>query len=128
MREGGPGAVFVVGKGDTIVYTGTRGRAHIELGVPLQAGHVFRIASITKMFVAASILKLAESGALSLDEPIARRLPEIREGDRMTVRQLLNHTSGISDAGVAPLRRRCPCAMPPSTSDGKGQQDMQITL
>jgi D-alanyl-D-alanine carboxypeptidase len=97
IREDGPGAVFLVGRGDTIVYTGARGRAHIELGVSLQADHVFRIASITKMFVASSVLKLAESGALSLDEPVARRLPEIGEGDRITVRQVLNHTSGISD-------------------------------
>jgi CubicO group peptidase (beta-lactamase class C family) len=97
VREDGPGAVFLAGRGDTIVYTGTRGLGHIELGVPLQAGHVFRIASITKMFVAASVLKLAESGALSLDEPLARRLPEIREGARISIRQVLNHTSGISD-------------------------------
>jgi D-alanyl-D-alanine carboxypeptidase len=97
VREDGPGAVFLVARGDTITYTGARGRADIELGVPLQAGHVFRIASITKMFVAASILKLAESGALSLDEPVARRLPEIGEGRGMTVRQLLNHTAGVSD-------------------------------
>ena len=80
VREDGPDAVFLVGKGDTIVYTGTRGRAQIELEVPLQASHVFRIASITKMFVAASVLKLAVSGALSVDEPVARRLPEIRPG------------------------------------------------
>jgi D-alanyl-D-alanine carboxypeptidase len=97
VREDGPGALFLLGRGDTIVYTGTRGRGHIELGVALEPGHVFRIASVTKVFVAASVLKLAESGALSLDEPIARRLPEIREGDRITVRQVLNHTSGISD-------------------------------
>jgi D-alanyl-D-alanine carboxypeptidase len=104
IREDGPGAVFLIGKGDTIVYTGARGRAHIELGVSLQAGHVFRIASITKMFVASSVLKLAESGALSLEEPVARRLPEIREGDRITVRHVLNHTSGISDKAQASER------------------------
>jgi CubicO group peptidase (beta-lactamase class C family) len=97
VRGDGPGAVFLVARGDTIVYSGTRGRGHIELGVPLQAGHVFRIASITKMFVAASVLKLAESGALSLDEPVARRLPEMGEARGMTVRQLLNHTAGVSD-------------------------------
>jgi hypothetical protein len=57
IREDGPGAVFLVGKGDTIICTGARGRAHIELGVSLQASHVFRIASITKMFVASSVLK-----------------------------------------------------------------------
>src|SRR5262245_44114333 len=61
VRADGPGAVFLIGKGDRIVYTGARGRGHIELGVPLQADHVFRIASITKMFVAASVLSLAEN-------------------------------------------------------------------
>jgi len=97
VRDDGPGAVFLVARGDTITYTGARGRGHIELGLPLQAGHVFRIASITKMFVAASVLKLAESGELSLDEPVARRLPEMGEARGMTVRQLLNHTAGVSD-------------------------------
>jgi D-alanyl-D-alanine carboxypeptidase len=97
VREDRPGAVFLVARGDTITYTGARGRGHIELGVPLQAGHVFRIASITKMFVAASVLKLADSGAVSLDELVARRLPEIAAGRAMTVRQLLNHTAGVSD-------------------------------
>ena len=97
VRQDGPGAVFLVGKGDTILYTGARGRAHIELGVPLEVGHVFRIASISKMFVAASVLKLAENGSLSLDDPISRRLPELGEGRGMTVRQLLNHTAGVSD-------------------------------
>src|SRR5215207_6009676 len=97
VREDGPGAVFLVARADTITYTGARGRGHIELGLPLQADHVFRIASITKMFVAASVVKLAESGAVSLDEPVAHRLPEIGEGHGMTVRQLLNHTAGVSD-------------------------------
>jgi CubicO group peptidase (beta-lactamase class C family) len=108
VREDGPGAVFLVGRGDTIVYTGTRGRGHIELGVPLQADHVFRIASITKMFVAASVLKLAENGALSLDEPVARRLPEMGEARGMTVRQLLNHTAGVSDTAQQSERSLTP--------------------
>jgi CubicO group peptidase (beta-lactamase class C family) len=108
VREDGPGAVFLVGRGDTIVYSGTRGRGHIELGVPLQTGHVCRIASITKMFVAASVLKLAESGALSLDVPVARRLPEMGEARGMTARQLLNHTAGVSDTASSRSGRSLP--------------------
>ncbi len=108
VREDGPGAVFLIARGDTITYTAALGRAHIELGLPLQAGHVFRIASITKMFVAASVLKLAESGALSLDEPVARRLPEIGEARGLTVRQLLNHTAGVSDTAQQSERSLTP--------------------
>jgi D-alanyl-D-alanine carboxypeptidase len=98
----GPGAVFLVTRGDQTLYEGARGRASIELDVPLTTHHVFRIASITKIFVAASILKLHEAGALSLDEPLAKRLPEIRDTS-LTIRQVLQHTAGISDtAGPRP--------------------------
>jgi CubicO group peptidase (beta-lactamase class C family) len=110
VRADGPGAVFLVGRGDSVVYTGTRGQGHIELGVPLQVDHVFRIASITKMFVAASVVKLAESGALSLEEPVAHRLPEMVEARGMTVRQLLNHTAGVSDTALVSERSLTPRA------------------
>ena len=102
VSASGPGAVFLVVKGDQTLFEGARGRANLELDVPLTAAHVFRIASVTKIFVAASILKLAETGALSLDDTIAARLPEIRDGRGMTIRQVLQHTAGVSD--TAPFR------------------------
>jgi D-alanyl-D-alanine carboxypeptidase len=58
----------------------------------------FRVGSITKTFIATIVLQLAGEGRLTLDEPVARRLPGlITNGDRVTVRQLLNHTSGLPD-------------------------------
>lgn len=58
----------------------------------------FRIGSITKTFVATVVLQLVGEGRIRLDEPIAGQLPEpIPGGDRITVRQLLNHTSGLYD-------------------------------
>jgi CubicO group peptidase (beta-lactamase class C family) len=93
----GPGAVLLVARGDRVVFRAARGRANIELGVALSPDHVFRIASVTKMFTAATVLKLAEAGQLSLDDRLATHLPDFPGADTITIRQLLNHTAGISD-------------------------------
>ena len=50
--------------------------ANLELGVPLAPDDVFRIASVTKTFTAAMIVKLAETGGLKLDDPLALYLPD----------------------------------------------------
>jgi D-alanyl-D-alanine carboxypeptidase len=77
----------------------------------LDPHHVFRVASVTKTFTAASILRLFEKGKIKLDNPINLYLPkeytEILEGDGyptnvITVRQLLTHTSGIHDYATDP--------------------------
>lgn len=72
------------------------GEADLENHVPAAAGTVYVIASITKQFTAAAVLQLAEAGMLKLDDEITRFLPDYPvRGNRVTVRQLLNHTSGI---------------------------------
>lgn len=101
-RSTGPGAAVLIARGDQLLFRGARGRADIELGVPLAPDQVFRIASITKMFTAALVVKLVQEGRLSLDDPIARFLPRFPNGDGITVRMLLNHTAGISDQPVSP--------------------------
>ncbi len=59
----------------------------------------FRIGSITKMFTATVIIQLAEDGVLTLDDPLSRWLPEVADqlpnGDQITLRHLLTHTSGL---------------------------------
>jgi D-alanyl-D-alanine carboxypeptidase len=76
------------------------GLADYENKVVLQPTAHFRIASITKTFVAVTILKLVEEKKLGLNDPISRRLPpdiiSSFDGD-LTIRQLLNHTSGLAD-------------------------------
>ncbi|HEY0505492.1 MAG TPA: serine hydrolase domain-containing protein [Lysobacter sp.] len=78
---------------------------------PLTGREGFRIASITKTYVAATVLRLWEDGKIDLDSPIGKYLPSdwlellARDGyepDRMTVRQLLGHTSGLADHAQAP--------------------------
>jgi D-alanyl-D-alanine carboxypeptidase len=79
------GAVFAKGYG----------QADARTGEPASADTVYAICSISKNFAAAAVLKLAESGKLELDAPVARYLnPDPLPGRIVTVRQLLNHTSG----------------------------------
>lgn len=84
-------------RGDATVYRGAVGRANLELDVPLTPEQTFRIASVTKMFTAATVLKLAEQGKLSLDDRLSVYVPGVANGDQITIRQLLNHTAGVSD-------------------------------
>lgn len=95
--EDGPGAAMLVARGNKVIYRKARGRAEIEFDVPLSPDHVFQIASVTKMFTAAMILKLADSQRLSLDDFLALYLSDFPNAERITLRQLLNHTAGISD-------------------------------
>jgi len=67
------------------------GLADVRTGESLTAGHRFRIGSVTKIFVAALVLRLCDDGLLELDGDAA----PFAEG--ITVRQLLNHTSGLPD-------------------------------
>lgn len=97
----GPGAVMLIVKGDKALFLEARGQAQIELGVPLAADQVFRIASITKIFTAATVLKLAEQGQLSIDDKLGKYLPDVPGADRIALRQLLNHTAGVSDTAKA---------------------------
>lgn len=107
----GPGAAVLVARGDQLLYRGARGMASLELGVPLSPDHVFRIGSVTKQFGGAAVLRLVEEGKLSLDDPLSKFLPDYPNGAAISVRQLLNHTSGVKSytdiEGVmdGPIRR-----------------------
>jgi D-alanyl-D-alanine carboxypeptidase len=76
-------------------------------GKPLRAGDRFRIGSITKTFVATVVLQLEADGRLDLDDSVAAWLPGLvhghgNDGRRITVRELLNHTSGLYDYTADP--------------------------
>ena len=90
-----PGMAVLLARGDEVLYRGACGSANLELGVPLTADQVFRIGSVTKQFAAAAALKLAEAGKLSLDDPLTKFVPGYPGGDKVNVRMLLNHTSGL---------------------------------
>lgn len=94
----GAGYAFQVVQGGRLAQSRATGSASIELGVPLQPASVFRIGSVTKPIVAAAILRMQELGRISLDDPLVRFLPDYPGAQKITVRQLLAHTAGVSDA------------------------------
>lgn len=97
IEEGAPGALVVVRDGDA-TRAEARGLAERDRAVPMGADARFRAGSITKTFIAALVLDLAEDGRLHLDDPVARWLPGlVPHGNEITVRQLLRHTSGLAD-------------------------------
>ncbi|WPB88782.1 serine hydrolase domain-containing protein [Streptomyces malaysiensis] len=101
VRDGFPGAVAYARRGDDEWRTaaGVADKATGERARPEQR---FRIASNTKAFVAAVLLQLEGEGRLSLDDSVEKWLPGVvqgngNDGEAITIRQLLNHTSGIHD-------------------------------
>jgi D-alanyl-D-alanine carboxypeptidase len=96
MDPGIPGAQVAVWHDGRMILSRGYGPAEIEADRAVEASTVFRIASVTKQFTAAAVVTLAESGRLSLDDPLSRWVPEYPTGDhRVTLRHLLTNTSGI---------------------------------
>lgn len=89
-------SVGIARAGDTLLIRGY-GLANLEHDVPVTGDSVFRIGSVTKQFTAAAILLLAEEGALSLDDTLDQYFPDFPRSDEVTIRHLLQHTSGISN-------------------------------
>jgi CubicO group peptidase (beta-lactamase class C family) len=88
-------SVAVVRGSETIVERGY-GLADLQLDVATPPRAIYEIGSVTKQFTAAAILLLAEDGKLSLDDPLTKFLADYpTQGHRITIRHLLNHTSGI---------------------------------
>lgn len=73
------------------------GKADLEHNVPATEHSIFRIASVTKQFTAAAIMRLAERGRLSLDDDITKYVDFPTQGKHVTIRHLLTHTSGIKN-------------------------------
>ena len=93
-----PGAAVMIIHEGKAVLTRTYGMADREKKIPVSAATNFRLASVSKQFTAMSVLMLAEKGKLSLDDSIVKFFPEFPDyGKAITVRHLLNHTSGMPD-------------------------------
>jgi D-alanyl-D-alanine carboxypeptidase len=99
--DGGPGALIRVRdrRGDAVL---TSGVADVTSRAPMRGDSSFRIGSMTKMFVATTVLQLVGERRVVLDAPVERYLPGVvrghgNDGRAITVRQLLQHTSGLPD-------------------------------
>ncbi|MFI2633233.1 serine hydrolase domain-containing protein [Streptomyces collinus] len=101
VADGVPGVTLTVRRGHG-TWAATAGVGNLETGRPRSARDHYRIASISKTFVATVVLQLEAEGRLSLDDTVEKWLPGAvrgngHDGRRITIRQLLNHTSGIFD-------------------------------
>lgn len=90
------GTVLVARNGQ-ILFEQSYGMANYDWQIPNSAKTRFHIASVSKPFTAAAILQLQEQGRLQVSDPISRYLPDFPQGDRITLDNLLTHTSGIPD-------------------------------
>jgi len=88
-----PGLAILVQKGDSIWYEDYMGHADVEQKIKVDSATAFPIASITKVFAATALLKLAEEGKVSLDMPIDPFLENASFGDSIQVQHVLSHTS-----------------------------------
>jgi CubicO group peptidase (beta-lactamase class C family) len=95
-QSGVPSASIAVVRGGRIVLAKAYGKASETIPIAT-AGLPYQIASNSKQFTAAAMLLLEDEGKLSLDDTVAKYLPGISGGDRITLRQLLSHTSGLQD-------------------------------
>ncbi len=97
------GLVAAVVRGNDTLLFKAYGKADLEWDVPMQPDAMFEIGSVSKQFAAASILQLRDAGKLSLDDPITRWVPALgASGEKITLRRLLSHTSGIFDFSGEP--------------------------
>lgn len=93
-----PSLSIAISRRGRTIYAKAFGKADLEQNIAAVPGTVYLIGSVTKQFTAAAVLSLVEDGKLSLDDPLAKFLPDWPlAGRAVAVRQLLNHTSGIKD-------------------------------
>src|SRR5580658_5065438 len=86
----------LVARGDQVLFTKAYGSANLEWDVPNTPDTKFRLGSVTKQFTAASILLLEERGKLSVTDPVKKYMPDAPSAwEKVTIRHLLTHTSGI---------------------------------
>jgi D-alanyl-D-alanine carboxypeptidase len=97
VARGVVGASLAIGLPGQEILLFTSGLADKFRKTSMRADHIFRIASCTKTFIATGLHLLVEEGKVDLDEPITRWFPDMPKAERMPVRILLNHQSGLPD-------------------------------
>jgi CubicO group peptidase (beta-lactamase class C family) len=96
--ETGPGCAYAAARDGHTLFARAYGMADLEHNVPLTPQSVFDASSIAKQFTAAAILLLVQDGKLRLNDDIRKYLPEMPDyGTPITIRHVLNHTSGLRD-------------------------------
>ena len=92
-----PGAIVAIKRDGAKRWISAAGVSNVETRKPMRRGNHFRIGSVTKAFVTTLLLDLEEDGLLSLDDPISSYVAGVPGGEAITLRELANMTSGLSD-------------------------------
>lgn len=102
VKDGAPGAIVYV-RTPTGARAGVAGYADRAAHVSMRAADRYRIASLTKAFVSVLVLQLESEGKLDIDDPVDKYLPHaVPNGGAITLRELLDHTSGLFDYSEDP--------------------------
>jgi CubicO group peptidase (beta-lactamase class C family) len=97
VRNGDFSGSVLVARDGRILFQKSYGMANQDWNIPNSEKTKFHIASVTKTFTAAAILQLAREGKLKLEDPLSKYIPNFLNGERITVEQMLMHTSGLPD-------------------------------
>ena len=92
-----PGLSLAVMRTGNLLYARGYGAANLETNTPVTAETVFRVGSISKQFIATAVALLAEEGKLGYDDLLSKFLPLFPRANEITLRQMLNHTSGLGN-------------------------------
>ncbi|MBN2437171.1 MAG: beta-lactamase family protein [Deltaproteobacteria bacterium] len=99
-RAGGTSVGIALVTRDKVVLAGGYGMADVDKSLPATENTMFPIGSVSKMFAAVAVMQLVDRGLVNLEDPLVKHLPTFRMADArydgITVRMLLNHTSGIA--------------------------------
>lgn len=95
--SGDPSVSISIARAGAIAYTRAYGNARLDPALPATPSMRYKIGSISKQFVAASMLLLEQDGKLDLDDKVARYIPGLTRARDISLRQLLNHTAGYED-------------------------------
>jgi D-alanyl-D-alanine carboxypeptidase len=96
-KTGVPSASVAIVKDGQIAYLQSYGDARLEPRTPARPEMRYSIGSISKQFTATAMLLLQEEGKLSLDDKVAKFIPDLTRANQVNIRQLLSHTSGYQD-------------------------------
>jgi CubicO group peptidase (beta-lactamase class C family) len=91
------GLSLAIARNGTVLYAQGYGYRNLAQRLPATPETIYNIASMSKQFTASCIMLLQQDGKLKVDDPIGKFLPGFPHGDEITIRELLNHTSGLTD-------------------------------
>ncbi|RPD40213.1 serine hydrolase domain-containing protein [Chitinophaga barathri] len=99
-KPDGPGAQMAISRNGKVIFSKAWGMADLEHGIPMSTTSLIEAGSVSKQFTAAAILLLEQQGKLSLEDDVHKYVPELPDyGAPITLRQMMQHTSGLKDWG-----------------------------